>query len=283
MTKLSSNPKVSVIMSVYNAEQTLREAIDSILKQTYTNWEFVICDDCSSDGSYAIMQEYEVKYPGKFILLHNTENKRLSHSLNRCLKCASGELIARMDADDISVESRFEKQVDYLLSHPESMVVGTTMRRFDSNGLHDVVKIPEYPDKNLLKKGVPFCHATIMMRKEAYDAVKGYTEKKRLLRVEDYHLWIKMYEVGYRGKNIPKQLYLMRDDKAAYKRRKFRYRVNEAYVRGMAVRKLGLPISGYLYAIQPIIIGILPKVVYDYFHKRKLESNSKKNNVCKNK
>lgn len=121
------------------------------------------------------------------------------------------------------------------------------------------------------------------MRKEAYDAVKGYTEKKRLLRVEDYHLWIKMYEVGYRGKNIPKQLYLMRDDKAAYKRRKFRYRVNEAYVRGMAVRKLGLPISGYLYAIQPIIIGILPKVVYDYFHKRKLESNSKKNNVCKNK
>ena len=61
MTKLSSNPKVSVIMSVYNAEQTLREAIDSILKQTYTNWEFVICDDCSSDGSYAIMQEYEVK------------------------------------------------------------------------------------------------------------------------------------------------------------------------------------------------------------------------------
>lgn len=122
-----------------------------------------------------------------------------------------------------------------------------------------------------------------MVRKEAYDAVKGYTEKKRLLRVEDYHLWIKMYEVGYRGKNIPKQLYLMRDDKAAYKRRKFRYRVNEAYVRGMAVRKLGLPISGYLYAIQPIIIGILPKVVYDYFHKRKLESNSKKNNVCKNK
>lgn len=88
--------------------------------------------------------------------------------------------------------------------------------------------------------GSPFCHAPCMVRKEAYDAVKGYTEKKRLLRVEDYHLWIKMYEVGYRGKNIPKQLYLMRDDKAAYKRRKFRYRVNEAYVRGMAVRKLGL-------------------------------------------
>ena len=154
---------------------------------------------------------------------------------------------------------------------------------FDETGIWGNISHPEYPKKEDFLHGSPFCHAPCMVRKEAYDAVKGYTEKKRLLRVEDYHLWIKMYEVGYRGKNIPKQLYLMRDDKAAYKRRKFRYRVNEAYVRGMAVRKLGLPISGYLYAIQPIIIGILPKVVYDYFHKRKLESNSKKNNVCKNK
>ena len=142
------------------------------------------------------------------------------------------------------------------------------MGYFDETGIWGNISHPEYPKKEDFLHGSPFCHAPCMVRKEAYDAVKGYTEKKRLLRVEDYHLWIKMYEVGYRGKNIPKQLYLMRDDKAAYKRRKFRYRVNEAYVRGMAVRKLGLPISGYLYAIQPIIIGILPKVVYDYFIKK---------------
>ena len=83
-----------------------------------------------------------------------------------------------------------------------------------------------------------------------------------------------MYEAGHRGKNIPKQLYLMRDDRAAYKRRKLRYRINEAYVKGIAVRKLGLPISGYLYTMRPILVGILPEKVYDYFHKRKLESNA---------
>lgn len=84
-----------------------------------------------------------------------------------------------------------------------------------------------------------------------------------------------MYEAGYRGKNITKQLYLMRDDRAAYKRRKLRHRINEAYVKGIAVRKLGLPISGYLYTMRPILVGILPEKVYDYFHKRKLESNAR--------
>lgn len=265
MTKLSSNPKVSVIMSVYNAEQTLREAIDSILNQTYTNWEFVICDDCSNDGSYAIMQEYEVKYPGKFILLHNTENKRLSHSLNRCLKCASGELIARMDADDISVESRFEKQVDYLLSHPEPMVVGTTMRRFDSDGLHDVVKIPEYPDKNLLKKGAPFCHATIMMRKEAYDAVSGYKESNMTIRSQDYDMWFRFYQCGYNGYNIQEPLYLVREDINAIKRRTLNNRFNIMRIQLNGYKLLNFPKTWYIYPLIEFSKAFIPsKAIYWY-------------------
>ena len=149
------------------------------------------------------------------------------------------------------------------------------MGYFDQTGIWGKISHPEYPKKKDFLYGSPFCHAPCMVRKEAYDAVAGYTEKKSILRVEDYHLWIKMYEAGYRGKNIPKQLYLMRDDRAAYKRRKIRYRINEAYVKGIAVRKLGLPISGYLYTMRPILVGILPEKVYDYFHKRKLESNAR--------
>lgn len=274
MTKQSSNPKVSVIMSVYNAEQTLREAIDSILKQTYTNWEFVICDDCSNDGSYAIMQEYEVKYPGKFILLHNAENKRLSHSLNRCLKSASGELIARMDADDISVESRFEKQVDYLLSHPESMVVGTTMRRFDSNGLHDVVKIPEYPDKNLLKKGVPFCHATIMMRKAAYDAVNGYKESNMTIRSQDYDMWFRFYQCGYNGYNIQEPLYLVREDIKAIKRRTLNNRFNIMRIQLNGYKLLNFPKTWYIFPLIEFSKAFIPsKAIYWY---RKYEWSKRK-------
>ena len=276
--------KVSVIMGIYNCEQTLKESIESILNQSYQDFELIMCDDGSKDNTYEIAKQYEDKYPQKIILLKNKTNKGLNYTLNKCLKNANGEYIARQDGDDISLPERFMEEVEFLDKNPQYAIVSCPMIYFDKTGDWGKGTAIEKPEiKDFVLHTPFFCHAPCMVRKEAYDAVKGYTEKKRLLRVEDYHLWIKMYEVGYRGKNIPKQLYLMRDDKAAYKRRKFRYRVNEAYVRGMAVRKLGLPISGYLYAIQPIIIGILPKVVYDYFHKRKLESNSKKNNVCKNK
>ena len=276
------NPEISVIMGIYNCADTLSEAIESVLGQTMSEWELIMCDDGSSDATSEVAEFYIKKYPERMVLLKNKENRGLNYTLNRCLKMATGKYIARMDGDDICLPERFAVEYEILEKEKAISIVSTDMGYFDETGIWGNISHPEYPKKEDFLHGSPFCHAPCMVRKEAYDAVKGYTEKKRLLRVEDYHLWIKMYEVGYRGKNIPKQLYLMRDDKAAYKRRKFRYRVNEAYVRGMAVRKLGLPISGYLYAIQPIIIGILPKVVYDYFHKRKLESNSKKNNVCKN-
>ena len=179
-----------------------------------------------------------------------------------------------MDGDDICLPERFAAEYETLETEKTISIVSTDMGYFDQTGIWGKISHPEYPKKKDFLYGSPFCHAPCMVRKEAYDAVDGYTEKKSILRVEDYHLWIKMYEAGYRGKNIPKQLYLMRDDRAAYKRRKLRYRINEAYVKGIAIRKLGLPISGYLYTMRPILVGILPEKVYDYFHKRKLESNA---------
>ena len=85
-------PKVSVIMGIYNCERTLSEAINSILEQTYTNWELVMCDDGSTDGTYALAEQYREKYPEKIILLKNERNMKLSYTLNRCLEKASGEL-----------------------------------------------------------------------------------------------------------------------------------------------------------------------------------------------
>jgi glycosyltransferase EpsE len=109
-----------------------------------------------------------------------------------------------------------------------------------------------------------------MVRREAYEAVGGYSVDKKLLRVEDYHLWIKMYAKGFKGYNIGKALYQMRDDRNAYSRRKFRYRLNEAYVRLLVVKELKLPFYGAIYALRPIIVGLLPKKLYDILHKRNL-------------
>ena len=89
--------------------------------------------------------------------------------------------------------------------------------------------------------------------------------------MEDYHLWIKLYSKGYRGYNIQEPLYKMRDDRNAINRRKYRYRINEAYVRKLAIRELSLPKYGYIYMMRPLVVGLLPEKIYEILHKRKLQ------------
>ena len=125
-------------------------------------------------------------------------------------------------------------------------------------------------DKIDFLKKTQFCHAACMVRKEAYDAVGGYSVSKKLLRVEDYHLWVKMYEHGYKGINILEPLYHMRDDHNAQKRRKFKYRLNECYVKAYAIKHLELPVYGYLYCLKPLMLGITPGWLYKILHHKKL-------------
>ena len=93
-------------MAIYNCASTLEEAIESILNQTYTNWELIMCDDGSSDNTYAVAKKYADKYADKIILIRNESNKKLPATLNHCLKYVTGEYVARMDGDDISAENR---------------------------------------------------------------------------------------------------------------------------------------------------------------------------------
>ena len=264
-------PDISVLMGIYNCGPTLDESINCILQQTYTDWELILCDDGSSDNTYEIAQRYARTYPEKIILLKNKTNQGLNITLNRCLSVASGRYIARMDGDDLCSPERFEKEVRALEQESEIAIVSTNMDCFDENGVWGCVRHKEYPDKADFLRASPFCHAPCMVRREAYLTVRGYTENKMLLRVEDYHLWIKMYKAGYRGKNLQQSLYQMRDDRNANSRRKFKYRVNEAYVRMLAVKELGLPKIGYLYALRPILIGLMPTALYDRLHKRNLK------------
>lgn len=260
-------PKISILMGIYNCAGTLPDAIDSILRQTVTDWELILCDDGSADDTFAVAQRYAQAHPDRIVLLQNPKNLGLNATLNRCLSVAQGEFIARMDGDDVCAPDRFAEELAVLESEPEIAIVSTDMHFFDESGVWGMVQYPEYPQPKDFLAGSPFCHAPCMVRKEAYDAVGGYSVDKKLLRVEDYHLWIKMYQAGYRGKNIRKALYSMRDDRNAYNRRKFRYRLNEAYVRMLVVKNLELPVSGYIYALRPILVGLLPKPIYDKLHK----------------
>lgn len=149
-------PKVSIIMGVYNCQDTVEESIESILQQTYDNWEFIICDDASTDGTYEKVLSYTKRDPERIRLIRNEHNQRLAASLNRCLAEARGDLIARQDGDDISVPDRLEKQVHFLETHPEYDVVGTAMTVFDESGTKGVRALISAPDRKVLARGTPF-------------------------------------------------------------------------------------------------------------------------------
>ena len=260
-------PRISVIMSVYNAEKTLEEAINSIINQTFTDWEFVICNDCSSDSSERILQSYAQKYPNKFVLIKNETNLKLAASLNRCLDCCSGDLIARMDADDISKTDRFEKQVAFLDIHPDYQLVGSTMQRFDDSGMHDVVSIPEKPNISVLKRGVTFCHATIMMRKTAYDALHGYTVSDVVFRSQDYEMWFRFYALGMKGYNIQEPLYYVREDINAIRRRSFKNRRCIMRIQYNGYKLIKAPKSWYVYPIVEFSKAFVPSWTVNLYRK----------------
>lgn len=265
---MTFDKKVSVIMGIYNCESTLVEAVDSIIGQSYTNWELIMCDDGSSDSTFKVASELKNKFPNKIVLLKNDCNMGLNYTLNKCLSMVTGDYVARMDGDDLCDPTRFEKELKFLLENPEYAIVSTPMKYFDNNGVFKVCTGGGEPNINRIPLKTPFCHAPCMVKKEAYDAVGGYSVDDKFLRVEDWHLWIKMYSKGYKGFVLDEPLYMMRDDQNAALRRNFKNRLNEAYVGRLAVKILKLPKYCYLFTIRPILVGLLPNFMYNMLHKK---------------
>lgn len=268
--------RISVIMGIYNCASTLAEALDSLLNQSYQGFKVIMCDDGSSDDTYKIAEDYVKLYPNKFILIKNEKNMGLNYTLNHCLEYVDTEYVARMDGDDISLPTRFEKEINFLDSHPQFAIVSTTMIYFDEWGIFHNRPIDDKNPKDVdFANGSPFCHAPCMVRTEAYKAVGGYSIDNKLLRVEDYHLWIKMYAKGFRGHIIGEPLYKMRDDRNAMIRRTWRNRINETYVRFLAFKYLSIPFYKFFFILRPIIVGLLPKRLYLYLHYKNIQKLKK--------
>lgn len=266
-------PKVSIIMGIYNCADTLKDAVNSILEQSFVDWEFIICDDGSTDQTLSIAKQYYRKYPKKFIILQNKKNQGLNYTLNRCLKYARGEYIARMDGDDLSLPHRLEKEIEFLDKNPEYAIVSTPMIYFDEKGEWGIGKAIESPQLRDFVFHPPFhCHAPCMIRKEAYENVGGYTVDKRFLRYEDCNLWYKLYAKGYRGYNLQEPLYKMRDDRNAYHRRTPSVRMRGWYVQWTGFRMVHMPRQYYPYLviefIKDLLMIIMPEKIYMKLHKK---------------
>jgi glycosyltransferase involved in cell wall biosynthesis len=188
--KTEQNPLVSVIVPIRNCERTLRECLDSLLSQTYTNWEAICVDDGSIDNSKKILEEY-AKRDTRFKIFSNPVAKGITKPLNLGLSHAQGELIARLDGDDVALPNRLERQVDFLCSHPEIGILGSSViarnRSGDRLGTISIPTTDVELKKNLWKR-TPFFHPTVMMRKDLI--IHGYDE--RFTSAEDLAIWIRL-------------------------------------------------------------------------------------------
>lgn len=249
---------LSIIMGVYNGADTLAEAIESIRQQTFSDWECIICDDCSTDNTMALLRSY-AEQDSRFTIISNKQNRGLAASLNHCLEYVQGDYIARMDCDDICHPDRFKKQLEFLKGHPEFDLVGTFMQAFDDSGYHDIIEQKILPTKYDLPKGAPFAHATILAKTSVFKELNGYKISKYTVRTEDVDLWYRFFAAGYKGTSIPEPLYFVRMDDAAYKRRKLKYMLHASYIVWYGCDMLNLPFYNKIYCLKPILSWLLPR------------------------
>jgi len=205
---IEKTPIVSVVMSVYNAEDYLRPAIDSILNQTFKDFEFIIIDDGSTDKSLSIIKTYT----DPRIILISRRNKGLTASLNEGIKKSKGRYIARQDADDVSIKDRLYKEVEYLDSHTDVGLVGSNYIHIDEKGEKTGARTNIFTHPSDLKACLVLCnqygHGSIMMRRNVLDKTGLYDSK--VGHAEDYDLWIRISRVS-KVANIEEPLFYYRN------------------------------------------------------------------------
>ena len=203
MNHSNKDPAVSVIMPVYNGESHLRESIDSILDQSFTDFEFIVVDDGSTDSSASIVSAYR----DSRIRFVQQESSGISVALNKGIKLARGEFIARMDADDISLPDRLDCQYKHLKSHSEIDILGGQAHIIDMYGevIGDKKKpVSQQAIKRAIEFACPLIHPTYMVRKSAYLELDGY--RARFPPCEDYDFLLRALDMGKGVSNLDKYL-----------------------------------------------------------------------------
>jgi glycosyltransferase involved in cell wall biosynthesis len=189
-------PFVSVLMSCYNASRWLEESIQSVLNQSYGDFEFIIVDDGSEDDTLSIVRRYASK--DDRIIVITKPNTGLADSLNVGIKQARGKWIARLDADDVSEQTRLEKQVRFVMTKPNLVFVGTGLTEVDENGrklsTHRYPLVHRQLVRHLVTAQKFPPHSSALYRAKAVRSVSGY--RTRIRRSQDRDLWLRLSEIG---------------------------------------------------------------------------------------
>jgi len=254
---------VSVVSTVYNESQNFDRSPPSILSQSYSDFEWVILDDCSTDGTYEKLSELASNDPRVRVLQTDTRRGR-APCLNQVIKEANGKYIAQQDFDDISFPNRLNVQKSFLDDNPNTGVVGGYFEMVDEiRGEHYLRKVPTDHDDlvRALTKYIPFAHTIVMFRKAAWKDVGGYPHKDD---IEDLELWIKMVKNGWKIQNVPISLgkHHIYEESSFHSRFKQSHRQQElARTQKKAVKLLNLPKWMYIYPTGRLIYSHLPNKV----------------------
>ncbi len=249
---------IDIIMGVFNEEQNIKRAVDSILRQSFEDWRLLVCDDGSTDRTAQILDTYAEAYPHKIFVYRNHSNRGLTYSLNRLIGISKAPYLARMDGDDLCHEKRLEREKAFLDRHPEYALVGSSINKFDGDGVFARKAFPEYPGRKDLLWNNPFAHPTVMIRRSVLLELGGYRDVESTVRCEDYDLWMRLYERGYKGYNIQEPLLYYYEGRSSYAKRKFKYRWNEIRTRFEGFKRNGLLPQGILFVLKPLAVGLVP-------------------------
>lgn len=248
-------PRVSVILSVRDGERWVPQAVESVLGQTFADFEFVVVDDGSTDRTGEILDAYR---DPRVRVVHQAR-AGLTSSLNRATRLTRAPLVARMDADDVALPERFERQIAFLDAHPDVGLLGTGCHEIASSG--EVVRtlVPPADDaaiRRALIRANPFIHSSVVFRREAVERVGAYDE--RLPVAQDYDLWMRMSRVT-RLANLPEPLVLRRltPGRVSSVREVERLRV-ELTVKLRALRSGAYPLWCAAFLVKPLCALALP-------------------------
>ncbi|MGF1750752.1 glycosyltransferase [Vibrio cionasavignyae] len=209
-------PLVSVVLPVYNCEDYISEAIQSILNQTFTRFELIVVDDGSNDRSLEIVNGYLCD---PRVIVRSRKNLGLVASLNEGIEIAKSNLIARMDADDIALPNRLQVQYDNMCSNQDIAVLGSFIQVISESG--DEREIITYPNGDALSKEImfssPVAHPAVIMRKDIIVSLGGYREA--FIHAEDYDLWLRIYDSGYKISNLKQVLLRYRQTESGITRK----------------------------------------------------------------
>ncbi|MCX7771611.1 MAG: glycosyltransferase [Clostridia bacterium] len=265
--------KVSIIIGLFNEEKNIDRCMESVMSQTLSDFECILCDDGSKDMTYKKAKNWEAR-DSRIKVLQNLKNSGLAATLNHCLAVASGEYVARMDADDIAAPERLAAQVEFLDKHLEYAFCGSNVRLFDHTGIWGEKAFAERPEKKELLWCSPFRHPTLMIRKSALDEVGGYRVAWDTTRTEDYDLFFRLYAKGFKGYNLQQSLLDYYEGRESYQKRKFRYRVQEASIRFKGYRLNHMLLRGFPLILKPVLVGLIPPFILKRMRRNKYGSSS---------